>query len=250
MAIQMFDERAREYHCYRRAVRAWLVLLIGLGATSACAPLPPSTISEPAQVDYDAKPTVRELEPELTITCYAGTSTLGTSEADLETAATCDPATVETCLGQSVMMVHRRVNPETSTIVENWVEGAKKSSNPKWTLALLFVTGDTFEVVTTMDSNPRPMDGSEHQEIEWEGTGELVGEPWRWTGYSSKEHRRPPIVDVVKVENDAEALTRTIEFAAPNGTVSLIQRDELRVFDCGEWEARSRATLSGRPPEI
>jgi len=199
----------------------------------------PISVSDQSNIP---RPPPSEHVEEFSVRCYAGTSLVGSSEADLLAAAECTPG-AEDCLGQPPVLVRRSSRPAESTIVEEWVDGATPVSYPTTSVVTMTITDDRFELDVVSQVNPRGAE-SEHEPLSWTGAGELVGDPWRWTGATAKHARQPPITDVVTTRIEDDALYRETAYTLENGSIVLRRRDQLHEFSCAEWDAR-RDALGG-----
>jgi hypothetical protein len=197
--------------------------------------------------DQSKIPVQPEIEPPVTIeVCYAGIAHYGTSEADLAAAPNCAPE-AEGCLDPQPVAVRRTSTPEYSHIIEEWVDGATESTYPTTSVLAMTITDARFALIVNSQINPLGVE-SERQQLSWTGEGELIGEPWHWTTWTSKQARRPPVTDVVTTRIEGNTLHRETAFTLQNGSVVLLRHDELHEFACSEWDARRKATLTAAPP--
>jgi hypothetical protein len=216
-------------------------LLLVVCLTAACKQdVGPESVSDQSDI-----PVRQEGEPPMSIEhCYAGVAHYGISEADLVAASQCTPGT-ENCLGPQTMLLRRSSRPEASIIIEQWIAGATTSTFPIATEHTLRITESRFNLDATEQVNPR---GAEQKQLAWTGAGELEGEPWQWTKWTSRQHRNPPVLDVVTAQIDGDVLRHEIAFTLENGSIVLLRRGELREFPCAEWDARTEAALTAPAP--
>lgn len=150
-----------------------------------------------------ASPPPAEPPPPSTTTCYAGTS-IG--------------------MGQSARTLARRtVDPAAHQITEDVSHDDQAAHGTK-----------SFHVVMTVDGDHFTMTEANNA---FRGSGTLVGDPWRWTSWSSTSE----IPDTgITVDSDDEVtetgMTATKQIKR-GGTVVGSTRDELKVFDCAKWDA-------------
>jgi hypothetical protein len=222
---------------------AFLLVLVTL--TFACKR---ATSEGPHSVsDQSNIPVPPPSEPDTVIVrCYEGTAFYGTSAADLAAAPNC-AREAEGCLDPQPVLVRRSSHPEQSTIVEEWVEGATESTYPSTSMQTMTITGASFQLAVSATVNPRGP-ASEQEQLSWTGEGELSGEPWQSTAWTSKQARRPPVTDVVTTRLEGDGLYRDTAFTLENGSIALLRSDALHEFPCAEWDARSAATLSAPAP--
>lgn len=222
--------------------RAVLIVLVLLSA-SCKHDNGPKSVSDQSKI-----PRPPPEEPIATIeACYAGTASYGTSEADLAAAPHCDRAT-EGCMDPQPVVVRRTATPEHATIIEEWAEGPTESTSPTSSVHGITVSDSTFTFVVNAHVNPLGAE-SERKQLSWTGEGELTGEPWRWTAWTYTQVRQAPVTDVVTVRVEGDVLHRDTAVTANNGSVVLLQRDQLHEFPCSEWDARRETTLSAPPPK-
>jgi hypothetical protein len=220
--------------------RAWLVLLV-VCLSFACKDRGPISVSDQSKI-----PRPPPDEPPLTIqTCYAGVAHYGTSEADLAAAPNCAPE-AEGCMDPQPVVLRRTATPEHSTILEEWVDGPTESTYPTTSTSHMVVIDSRFTVTVDAQINPLGDDGERDT---WTGEGDLVGEPWKWTAWTSKQARQPPVTDVISLRIEADALHRETAFTLESGSIVLLRHDALREFPCAEWEQRREATLSAPTPK-
>jgi hypothetical protein len=210
-------------------VRAGALLLLVLASLSVACKQDrgPKSVSDQSKI-----PRPPPDEPPLTIqTCYAGVAHYDPSEADPQP-----------------VLLRRTAMPEHGTILEEWVEGPTASTHATTALVNIVVTDSRFTFSVDAHVNPLGAAG-EHEQLAWTGEGELVGEPWKWTEWTSKQARQPPITDVITTRIAGDALEREIAFTIEDGSITQRRHDSLRELPCAEWPQRSEATLSAPTPK-
>jgi len=176
-------------------------------------------------------------------TCYSGTATYGTSEVELVAASTCDASSEAGCTAPTPLLLRRTLQPQDSTIAEEWVEGQSKSTFASKSTVLAKVDKDRYEYEVVLDVDPR----GDVKQSTWTGVGKLEGEPWQWTSWTASQERLPPGTDVISTKVSGDTIERSVDYTQADGSVDLRRRDSLKVFDCAEWDARSDATLTAAP---
>jgi hypothetical protein len=212
--------------------------------TSACQRNPPTSDPTTTSESTTPAPPPTPDDPPLEV-CYSGTSAYATDEATFASnppGQDCDPATGE-CQPAQRVLLRRTLQPQDWIVVEVWVEGATPTVVPARTTATWTITDARFTFAVDHHIDP---EGSNKPPLAWAGEGELVGEPWRWTSWTSKQERRSAVVEVGTTRLEGEVLRRDTAFMLQNGSVAVHRRDKLQAFDCAQWDARSLELLA--PP--
>ncbi len=147
-----------------------------------------------------------------TTTCYAGTS-VGTVGMD-QTART---------------IARRTVDPAAGTIVEDVSHDDAGAHGAKSFHVEMTVTGNDFTMRETGGA--------------FAGTGQLSGEPWKWTSWSSVSQIPKVGIEVDSDDELTEVGMKATKQIKQGGKLLATTVDELRTFDCAQWDA-VKATLA------
>jgi len=154
-------------------------------------------------------PAVPGAPPAKTTLCYAG---------------------LTTGLGQRARTVMRRtVDPTARQIVEDVSHGDAGSHRVTQFHVVKDVAGDRFTMKETGGA--------------FTGTGTLTGEPWRWTSWTSTSQLAGANLEV---ESDGELTETGVKIGnqiRKDGNVVGTTAEQLRPFDCAEWD-KATATLA------
>ncbi len=150
--------------------------------------------------------------PPASTTCYAGMS-LG--------------------MGQSARTIARRiVDPAAGTIVEDVSHDAGAAHGAKSFHVVMVVEGDHFTMTEAGNA--------------FRGSGTLVGDPWRWTSWSSTAEIPNAGITVDSDDELTSAGMTATKQIRRDGKVLATTKDELKTFDCAEWD-KAVAALA-QPP--
>lgn len=163
-----------------------------------------------------SRPSTREVAPTAHTDCYAG---------------------VSTGMGQSSHTIARRiVDPATRTITEDVSHDSAGAHGAK-----------SFHVVMTVDGDHFTMTESSGA---FTGTGTLVGEPWQWTSWSSVSQIANTSITVESHDELTSTGLKAEKRIKQDGKVVATTVDNLRAFECAQWEdaktALTTPVLDGR----
>jgi hypothetical protein len=139
-------------------------------------------------------------------------------------------AGVTTGLGQRVRtLMRRKVDPAGRQIVEDVSHGDAGTHRVTQFHVVMDVAADRFTMKETGGA--------------FTGTGTLVGEPWRWTSWTSTSQLAGTGIEV---ESDGELTETGVKIAdriRKDGRVVGTTTEQLAPFDCAEWD-RAAAVLA------
>ena len=147
-----------------------------------------------------------------TTTCYAGTS-VGTVGME-QTART---------------IARRTLDPTAGTIIEDVAHDGAGAHGAKSFHVEMVVTGAQFTLTETGGA--------------FAGTGQLNGDPWKWTSWSSVSQIPKVGIEVASDDELTEVGMKATKQITQGGKLIATTVDELRTFDCAQWDA-VKATLA------
>jgi len=133
-----------------------------------------------------------------------------------------------TGMGQTARTIARRtIDPATRQIVEDVSRDDGGAHGAKTYRVVMAVDGDQFTMTEAGGA--------------FSGAGSLAGEPWRWTSWTSSS--QIPNTGIT-VESDYEltptGMTATKQITK-DGKLLATTRDDLKSFDCADWDAAKAA---------
>jgi hypothetical protein len=136
-------------------------------------------------------------------------------------------------MGQSARTIARRsVNPVAGTITEDVTHDEGGAAGAKTFHVVMQVEGDHFTMTETGNA--------------FRGSGTLAGEPWQWTAWSSTSEIPNTGISVTSDDELTASGMTAIKQIKRNGKVVATTKDELKTFDCAEWD-KAVAALA-QPP--
>ena len=141
------------------------------------------------------------------------------------------PAASTTCyaglsngMGQSARTIARRtVDPTARTITEDVSHDDSGPHGAKSFHVVMTVTGDHFTMTETGGA--------------FAGDGTLAGEPWKWTAWASKAQIPKVGIEVDSDDELTETGMKATKKISQNGKVLATTVDDLKTFDCAQWDA-------------
>jgi len=140
------------------------------------------------------------------------------------------PAASTTCYaGRSVGMgktartlARRRIDPAAGQIFEDVSHDEGGAHGAKSFHVVMVVDGDHFTMTETGGA--------------FTGSGTLVGEPWRWTSWSSTSEIPHTGITVESDDELTETGMTATKQITREGKLVATTKDELKAFDCAEWD--------------
>ncbi|CAN5797020.1 hypothetical protein BH11MYX3_BH11MYX3_42150 [soil metagenome] len=165
--------------------------------------------------------------------CSGSTAHSTNPAAPLPAANTTCYAGMSNGMGQSARTIARRsVNPAAGTITEDVTHDEGGAHGAKSFHVLMQVEGDHFTMTETGDA--------------FRGSGTLVGEPWQWTAWSSTSEIPNTGITVASDDEITPIGMTATKQIKRNGQVVATTKEELKTFDCAEWD-KAVAALA-QPP--
>jgi len=126
-------------------------------------------------------------------------------------------------MGQRVRTVVRRtVDPAAQQIVEDVSHDDASSHGVKQFQVVMTVTGDHFTM--------KEAGGA------FTGDGTLMGEPWRWTSWTSRSQIPNTGIEVESADELTEAGLQATKQIRQGGKVVGTTAEQLKTFDCADWD--------------
>jgi hypothetical protein len=155
-------------------------------------------------------PSAPEMPPAATTDCYAGMST---------------------GMGQSSHTIARRtVDPVAKTITEDVTHDNAGPHGAK-----------SFHVVMTVDGAHFTMNETGGA---FTGTGSLVGQPWQWTSWTSVSQIANTSITVESHDELTSYGMKADKQIKQDGKLIATSADELRAFECAQWDDAKTAMLA------
>ena len=143
--------------------------------------------------------------------------------AALPAASTACYAGVTTAMGQRARTIARRtIDPAAGRIIEDVSHDDAGAHGARSFHVVMMVQGDRF----TMEEAGGAFTGS----------GTLVGEPWRWTSWSSSSRIAKANIDVESDDELTPIGMKATKQIRKDGKVLATTTEELATFDCAEWD--------------
>jgi hypothetical protein len=152
---------------------------------------------------HDKPPRPPVALPAASTVCYAGTTTGNGEEART--------------------ILRRTVNPAAGTITEDASHGAESAHG-----------ATSFHVVETVTGDQYAM--TEARGV-FSGSGQLMGEPWKWNQWSSAQHLAKAPIEIDSDDELTDTGMKATKKILQDGKLVTTVVDELRAFDCAQWDA-------------
>lgn len=134
-------------------------------------------------------------------------------------------------MGQRSQTIARRiVNPAAKTITEDISHDRVSTRGSPSFHVVMAVDGDHFTMTETTGA--------------FTGTGTLVGQPWQWTSWSSVSQIANTTITVESHDELTATGLRAQKQIKQDGKVIATTVDDLRAFECAQWDDAKAALLT------
>ena len=157
------------------------------------------------------------------VACSGPAARPPTAPARPPAASTACYAGVSTGMGQRARTIARRtIDPAARQIVEDVSHDDAGAHGAKRFHVVMTVDGDQFTMTEAGGA--------------FSGTGNLVGEPWRWTAWTSTSKIPHTAITVEADDEVTETTLRSTKKIVQDGKLLATTTEELVAFDCADWD--------------
>jgi hypothetical protein len=168
--------------------------------------------------------------------CTAGTHPVAPATNPTATTSTTTEcyAGLSTGMGQHTRTIARRtVDPVAKQIIEDVSHDDAGAHGAKSFHVVMSVDGDHFAMTEAGGA--------------FTGTGTLVGEPWQWTSWTSISQIPDSPITVESHDEITPTGMKATKQIKQSGTVVATTTDELKSFDCAQWDEAKVALTTPAP---